>query len=130
MVYYTQYNLGVKGFASILNALVMFQMLGMVLIPFLVKKFSKAHVLMFGLCLAALGQIMIFFVGKSLVGLGVAWSIASIGTGISVSMPFAMLSDTVDYGEWKKGITNLGILSRLYGIKWTFGGLSNRDPAS
>ena len=113
LVYYTQYNLGVKGFASILNALVMFQMLGMVLIPFLVKKFSKAHVLMFGLCLAALGQIMIFFVGKSLVGLGVAWSIASIGTGISVSMPFAMLSDTVDYGEWKNGIRASGFLTAI-----------------
>nr|WP_143461743.1 MFS transporter [Levilactobacillus enshiensis] len=113
LVYYTQYNLGVKGFASVLNALVMFQMVGMVLIPFLVKKFSKTHVLMFGLCLAAFGQIMIFFTGKSLIALGVAWSIASVGTGISVSMPFAMLSDTVDYGEWKNGIRASGFLTAI-----------------
>ena len=55
VVYYTQYNLGHKGFASVLNALVMFQIIGMVAIPYLVKKFSKTHVLMAGMFLAALG---------------------------------------------------------------------------
>lgn len=113
VVYYTQYNLGAKGFASVLNGLVMFQIIGMLLIPFLVKKFRKAHVLMFGLCLAAFGQVLIAFTGTSLVGLGIAWAIASVGTGISVSMPFAMLSDTVDYGEWKNGIRASGFLTAI-----------------
>lgn len=113
VVYYTQYNLGHKGFASVLNALVMFQIIGMVAIPYLVKKFSKTHVLMSGMFLAALGQIMIYFTGKSLVMLAVAWSIASIGTGISVTLPFAMLADTVDYGEWKNGIRASGFLTAI-----------------
>lgn len=113
VVYYTQYNLGHKGFASILNALVMFQIIGMVAIPYLVKKFSKTHVLMSGMFLAALGQIMIYFTGHSLIMLAVAWSIASIGTGISVTLPFAMLADTVDYGEWKNGIRASGFLTAI-----------------
>lgn len=113
VVYYTQYNLGHKGFASVLNALVMFQIIGMVAIPYLVKKFSKTHVLMSGMFLAALGQIMIYFTGKSLIMLAVAWSIASIGTGISVTLPFAMLADTVDYGEWKNGIRASGFLTAI-----------------
>ncbi|MCF6165723.1 Xyloside transporter XynT [Furfurilactobacillus rossiae] len=113
LVYYTQYNLGAKGFASVLNALVMFQMVGMLLIPFLVKKFAKTQVLIAGLLLAALGQIAIAFTGHSFIALAVAWSIASIGTGISVSMPFAMLSDTVDYGEWKNGIRASGFLTAI-----------------
>ncbi|WP_137597613.1 MFS transporter [Paucilactobacillus kaifaensis] len=113
LVYYTQYNLGHKGFASVLNALVMFQIIGMLLIPFLVKKFKKSHVLIFGMCLAAAGQIIISFTGTSLIALAIAWSIASIGTGISVSMPFAMLSDTVDYGEWKNGIRASGFLTAI-----------------
>lgn len=41
VVYYTQYNLGIKGFASILNGLVMFQMVGMLLIPLLVKNLKN-----------------------------------------------------------------------------------------
>lgn len=113
VVYYTQYNLGHKGFASVLNALVMFQIIGMVAIPYLVKKFSKTHVLMAGMFLAALGQIMIYFTGNSLVMLAVAWSIASVGTGISVTLPFAMLDNTVDYGEWKNGIRASGFLTAI-----------------
>lgn len=113
VVYYTQYNLGHKGFASVLNALVMIQIIGMVAIPYLVKKFSKTHVLMAGMFLAALGQIMIYFTGNSLVMLVVAWSIASVGTGISVTLPFAMLANTVDYGEWKNGIRASGFLTAI-----------------
>ncbi|GEP23658.1 MFS transporter [Lentilactobacillus diolivorans] len=113
VVYYTQYNLGQKGFASILNALVMVQLVGMIAIPFLVKKFRKTYVLMAGMFLAAFGQILIAFTGQSLIALSVAWSIASIGTGISVTLPFAMLADTVDYGEWKNGIRASGFLTAI-----------------
>ncbi|EEI70136.1 MAG: MFS transporter [Lentilactobacillus hilgardii] len=113
VVYYTQYNLGHKEFASILNALVMMQLIGMVAIPFLVKKFRKTYVLMAGMFLAALGQVLIAFTGQSFIGLSLAWSLASIGTGISVTLPFAMLADTVDYGEWKNGIRASGFLTAI-----------------
>ena len=91
----------------------MFQIIGMVAIPFLVKKFSKTHVLMAGMFLAALGQILIYFTGSSLVMLAAAWSLASIGTGISVTLPFAMLANTVDYGEWRNGIRASGFLTAI-----------------
>lgn len=113
LVYYTQYNLGHKEFASVLNGLVMFQIIGMLLIPLLVKKFKKTYVLIFGMCLAAIGQLLVSVVGSSLIGISLAWCIASIGTGISVSMPFAMLSDTVDYGEWKNHIRASGFLTAI-----------------
>lgn len=45
--------------------------------------------------------------------LAIAWSLASIGTGIAVSMPFAMLADTVDFGEWKNGIRASGFLTAI-----------------
>lgn len=113
MVYYTQYNLGHKDFASILNALVMFQIIGMVAIPFLVKKFRKSYILMAGMFLAAFGQILISFTGNSFIGLSLAWALASVGTGISVTLPFAMLADTVDYGEWRNGIRASGFLTAI-----------------
>ena len=43
----------------------------------------------------------------------IAWVITSIGTGIAVSMPFAMLSDTVDYGEYKNGVRASGFLTAV-----------------
>ncbi|KRL20962.1 MFS transporter [Lentilactobacillus kisonensis] len=113
VVYYTQYNLGHKDFASILNALVMFQIIGMVAIPFLVKKFRKSYILMAGMFLAAFGQILISFTGNSFIGLSLAWALASVGTGISVTLPFAMLADTVDYGEWRNGIRASGFLTAI-----------------
>lgn len=113
VVYFTQYNLGDKDFASILNALVMFQIIGMVAIPYLVKKFSKVHVLMFGMFLAAAGQILVNFAGGNEIMIAVFWCIASVGTGISVTLPFAMIADTVDYGEWRNGIRAAGFLTAI-----------------
>ena len=113
VVYFTQYNLGNKNFASVLNGLVLFQMVGMLIIPWLVKRFSKTHVLVFGFAIAAVGQILASFTTQSPIALAIVWSFASVGTGIAVSMPFAMLSDTVDYGEWKNGIRAAGFLTAI-----------------
>ncbi|WP_332238685.1 MFS transporter [Sporolactobacillus sp. KGMB 08714] len=113
LVYYTQYNLGNKEFASVLNALILFQIVGMVAIPFVVKHISKTQTLIIGFLLAALGQILINFTGQSEIMLAVSWSVASIGTGVAVSMPFAMLADTVDFGEWKNGIRASGFLTAI-----------------
>ncbi|MCI1858652.1 MAG: MFS transporter [Sporolactobacillus sp.] len=113
LVYYTQYNLGNKEFASVLNALILFQIIGMIAIPFVVKYISKTQTLIGGFLLAALGQIFISFTGQSEIMLAIAWSLASIGTGIAVSMPFAMLADTVDFGEWKNGIRASGFLTAI-----------------
>lgn len=71
VVYYAQYNLGIKSFASVLNALVMFQMVGMLIIPFLVKRIKKSYILILGMCLAAFGQFLIPLTSHSLIALGI-----------------------------------------------------------
>ena len=35
----------------------------------------------------------------------VFWTIGVFGAAIACGMPFGMLADTVDYGEWKTGTT-------------------------
>ncbi|WP_054957074.1 MFS transporter [Paenibacillus dakarensis] len=113
VIYYTEYNLGHKNWASILNGLVVVQMVSITLLPYLVKRFIKSHTQIIGLSLAALGQIIIGFAGSSITMIIVGWTIASLGTGIAVTLPFAMLSDTVDYGEWKSGIRASGFLTAV-----------------
>ena len=113
LVYFTEYQLGDKNFASVLNGLVLMQVLGMVMIPFLVKRLAKTRVLQLGFLVAAVGQAAMAFAGSSHLALAVCWSLASLGTGIAVSMPFAMLSDTVDYGEWKNGVRAAGFLTAI-----------------
>lgn len=113
VIYYAQYNLGHLNYASLLNGLVLFQVVGNILIPFMVRKFSKGQTLIIGFSIASLGQILMGFVGSNFALIAAAWIFTSIGTGIAVSMPFAMLSDTVDYGEWKNGIRSAGFLTAI-----------------
>lgn len=113
VIYYTEYNLGHKNWASVLNGLVVVQMVSITLLPYLVKRFIKSHTQIIGLSLAALGQIMIGFAGSNFTMILIGWTVSSLGTGIAVTLPFAMLSDTVDYGEWKTGIRASGFLTAV-----------------
>ena len=66
-----------------------------------------------GLLVAAVGQISLGMVGNHFVAIIIAWIVTSMGTGVAVSMPFAMLSDTVDYGEYKNGVRASGFLTAV-----------------
>lgn len=88
-------------------------MIGVVAIPFLVKKMSKTMTMILGLLVAAVGQISLGMAGNHFVAIVIAWIVTSIGTGIAVSMPFTMLSDTVDYGEYKNGVRASGFLTAV-----------------
>lgn len=113
VIYYAEYNLGYKNLASVLNGLVVVQMISITLIPFIVKKLIKSHTQILGLALATIGQVFIAFSGMNVTMIIIGWVIASLGTGIAVTLPFAMLSDTVDYGEWKTGIRASGFLTAI-----------------
>ena len=113
VIYYSEYNLGHKNWASILNGLVVVQMVSITLLPYLVKRLIKSHTQIIGLSLDALGQLLIGFTGSDLTLIIIGWTLSSLGTGIAVTLPFAMLSDTVDYGEWKSGIRASGFLTAV-----------------
>ncbi|EOH97668.1 MFS transporter [Enterococcus pallens] len=113
LIYYARYNLGNQNYVSVLNGLVLTQMIGVICIPFLVKHFSKTQTMMIGMFTAAVGQVLLGVAGGNFPMLAAMWVVTSIGTGIAVSMPFAMLSDTVDYGEYKTGIRASGFLTAV-----------------
>lgn len=113
LIYYAKYNLNNQNYVSILNALVLTQLVGVILIPFFVKRFSKTATMMGGMFLAAMGQVLLGLVGANFPLVAAAWIITSVGTGVAVSMPFAMLSDTVDFGEYKTGIRASGFLTAV-----------------
>lgn len=113
LIYYLQYFIGDKTLVPFINGLTVLQVIGMISIPLLVKFSSKYGTMIIGLVLAAAGHIVMFLAGSTVTVLAVGWVIASIGSGIACSMPFAMLSDTVDYGEWKTGIRASGFLTAI-----------------
>jgi len=113
LIYYLQYFIGDKALVPFINGLTVLQVIGMISIPLLVKLSSKYGTMIIGLVLAAAGHIIMFLAGTTVSVLAVGWVVASIGSGIACSMPFAMLSDTVDYGEWKTGIRASGFLTAI-----------------
>ncbi|MFP2422756.1 MFS transporter [Pseudescherichia vulneris] len=104
-VYYTQY---VLNDLHLLSWMGFFSMgcilLGVLLVPATVKRFGKKQVYLGGLMLWAVGDILNYFWGNSSL-LFVSFScMAFFGTAFVNSLNWALVPDTVDYGEWKTGI--------------------------
>lgn len=120
--YYAKYVLGNENLTSLINGVQVIGLIGTFSMPFFVKKFNKTATLMIGLAIGAIGQLCIplsaNFAGIDILGLPgdlfvftFFWTIGVIGAAIACGMPFAMLADTVDYGEWKTGIHAAGFLT-------------------
>jgi len=41
------------------------------------------------------------------------WTFGFLASGMAMAMPFSVLSDSVDYGEWKTGIRAAGFLTAI-----------------
>lgn len=108
-VYYTQYVLqdinllAYMGFFSMGCILI-----GVLLVPTAVKRFGKKQVYLGGLMLWALGDLLNYFYGSSWGNSSVVFVVFScmafFGTAFVNSLNWALVPDTVDYGEWKTGI--------------------------
>lgn len=113
LIYYFEYHLGQKSLIPLINGISLVQVAGMMAIPFISCYLKKTGTMIFGLALAVLGQFLIYFSGTNVLLLAIFWGLACIGSGIACSMPFAMLSDAVDFGEWKTGVRSAGFLSAM-----------------
>lgn len=113
LVYYFTYNFGNKNLVSIFNSLASLQLFMIVLIPFFNKRFSKQQIWISGFSIAIVGQLIVFVAGHSVPIALAGWIIGNMGSGVAVTMPFSMLSQAVDFGEWKTGVHSSGILTAL-----------------
>jgi sugar (glycoside-pentoside-hexuronide) transporter len=43
----------------------------------------------------------------------IGWTFGFLASGMAMAMPFSVLSDSVDYGEWKNGIRAAGLLTAI-----------------
>lgn len=120
--YYAKYVLGNENLTSLINGVQVLGILGTFSMPFFVKHTSKTTTLLIGLAIGAAGQLLIpfsanftgmefFGIPADLIAFTFFWTIGVIGAAIACGMPFAMLADTVDYGEWKTGIHAAGFLT-------------------
>lgn len=104
-VYYTQY---VLNDIHLLSWMGFFSMgcilIGVLLVPAAVKRFGKKQVYLGGLMLWAVGDILNFIWGGTSFLFVIFSCMAFFGTAFVNSLNWALIPDTVDYGEWKTGI--------------------------
>jgi sugar (glycoside-pentoside-hexuronide) transporter len=113
--YYFQYNWDRKDLVPLVNSLDVISLGAILLIPLLCKWTPKRNIWAWGLAGAVVSQVLLYFaaVAHSLPWLMVGWCLGILTSGAAMAMPFSMLSDSVDYGEWKTGIRAPGFLTAI-----------------
>ena len=104
LIYFCQYNLGnmmllpYVGFVSIACSL-----LGVVAMPILSKRFGKKNTVIIGFAISIIADVINFIIPLHLVTFVILQSIGYFGLSIPNGMTWALVSDAIDYGEWKTG---------------------------
>ncbi|MFC6289972.1 MFS transporter [Levilactobacillus angrenensis] len=111
--YYFQYNLDDKGLISFFNGFSIIQIIGMASVPLFVKFLHKWGTTVFMLAMTMVGQVWIGLAGSNVTSALIGWCLACIGSGSACTMFFAMVGDTVDFGEWKSGVRANGLLTAM-----------------
>ncbi len=94
-------------FASLATAL---------LLPWFCRRVSKSAVWGLGLAGMALGQLIVWLGMRgepSIAVIMTGWTVCFVASGAAMAMPFSVLSESVDYGEWKTGVRAAGLLTAV-----------------
>jgi GPH family glycoside/pentoside/hexuronide:cation symporter len=74
------------------------------------RKIGKANSAALGLCLQAIGSVMLWFAPTSIAMVWISTVFRSVGVGGLSGYMNAMLADVVEYGDWKTGIRSEGMI--------------------
>ncbi len=114
-VYYCQYTLNdislvpYMGFFSIGCVFI-----GIAMVPFIVKRIGKKSTYILGSAIWAFADIMAWFFAKSPVPFIAFACLAFFGTSFINTLNWALVSDAVEYGEWKTGTRSEGLVYSFF----------------
>jgi sugar (glycoside-pentoside-hexuronide) transporter len=114
--YFFEYTLHRKDLISVANSLDFISLATVFFLPFFCKWTSKRNVWVLGLLGMVVGQFLVSFGvhnGNSVPIIMAGWIFGFLASGVAMAMPFSVLSDSVDYGEWKSGIRAPGLLTAI-----------------
>ena len=113
--YFWEYTLHRKNLIGPANSLDFISLAGILFLPLFVRLTSKRTAWIAGLIGAVAAQFVIWFGIQtgSLTLVMTGWILGIILSGIAMAMPFSLLSDSVDYGEWKTGVRAAGLLTAV-----------------
>ncbi|MFO1487910.1 MAG: glycoside-pentoside-hexuronide (GPH):cation symporter [Verrucomicrobiota bacterium] len=114
--YFFEYNLHRKDLTSLAYSLDFVSLATAFLLPWFCKITSKTAAWGWGLAMMIAGQLVLYFgmaSNHSIPLIMTGWVIGFLGSGMAMAIPFSILSDSVDYGEWKTGIRAAGLLTAV-----------------
>jgi GPH family glycoside/pentoside/hexuronide:cation symporter len=115
LIYFAQYNLGNVQLMAYMNFIIIgSSFLGVIMLPKLVRRFGKKKTAMIGLGISIIADTANFFMPSNVVLFTVLASIAFIGISIPNGITWALVSDIIDYGEWKTGERKEGTTYALF----------------
>lgn len=124
-IYFFKYNFAHEDLIPLVNGLNIMPLVGIAFAPALTKRLGKTKTAVLGFGIGTVGQLIAFIAaGMSSIPLIVtAIVIGNVGLGFAAGILFAMLPDTIDYGEWKSGVRAQGLLTAAsaFGVKFGMG---------
>ncbi|KAA0562248.1 MFS transporter [Bacillus sp. CH30_1T] len=124
-IYFFTYNLNREDLIPLINGLTILMVVGTIAAPILAKKIGKRNSMILGFIITSIGQVVMYIGAEaaSIPFLILGRVVSISGLGLAVGLKFAMIADTVDYGEWKSGVRAPGLLmaSSTFGVKLGMG---------
>lgn len=110
-IYFAQYILGSAELVGLLSLATMVPLfVGMFFVSPFIKKFGKRNSMIFGQIVILIGVLLILVNPSSLLIVLISGVIKSVGSVPVVGTQFALLADTIEYGEWKSGVRTEGLI--------------------
>ncbi|WP_314587431.1 MFS transporter [Paenibacillus terrigena] len=124
-IYFFKYNFAREDLIPLVNGLNIMMLVGIAFAPLLTKRIGKTKTAILGYMIGVVGQLIAFIAASmgSIPLMVAAIVIGNVGLGFAAGITFAMLADTVDYGEWKSGVRAQGLLTSAgaFGAKFGMG---------
>ena len=102
--------------------MMLFSVIGVPCVPFLVKRLHKKGTVMFGLAIAGIGCLMLYLMPTTAItGMMVSRAITGYGYGILMGICWSVITDPVEYADWKTGKRSPAFVMTVvgWGIKFS-----------
>lgn len=110
-LYFFKYNMNNAGLFSLFSLIgFSIMLLGIVTNPFLVKRFGKRNVGIISLLIMVVSLTGFYFVSDSVAMVFVFGGISYFGFGLMTPLPWSMVPDTIEYGQWRTGVRSEGTI--------------------
>ncbi|WP_175638587.1 MFS transporter [Metabacillus schmidteae] len=111
MLFFFKYNYGNVGMFAIYSLVTLaITSMFVIISPLFVKWMGKRNLAIVSQIITSLGMLGLYFYHSSNLSIFLFGGIAAVGMGLSRPLLWAMVPDTVEYGEWKTGLRAEGLI--------------------